>query len=85
MDRKDAAIFRSIRNIFSFGRGGTKNLKCIYKFEGMRGERVRLKLRQVQTLNRHCTSRLDEDINRSFCYGDTSARIEVTHKLKEPL
>ncbi|XP_054735461.1 uncharacterized protein LOC129242692 [Anastrepha obliqua] len=77
MDRKDAAIFRSVRNIFLFGRGGTRNLKCIYKFEGQRGERIRIKLRKVTTLNRPCMSRVDEDINRSFCYGNTNARIEI--------
>ncbi|XP_036219322.2 uncharacterized protein [Bactrocera oleae] len=77
MDRKDPAIFRSVRNIFLFGRGGTRNLKCIYKFEGQRGERIRIKLRKVTTLNRPCMSRVDEDINRSFCYGDTNARIEI--------
>lgn len=80
MDRKDPAIFRSVRNIFLFGRGGTRNLKCIYKFEGMRGERVRIKLRKVTTMNRQCMSRVDEDINRSFCYGDTSVKVEVSTK-----
>uniref|UniRef100_W8C8T0 CUB domain-containing protein n=1 Tax=Ceratitis capitata TaxID=7213 RepID=W8C8T0_CERCA len=77
MERKDPAIFRSVRNTFLFGRGGTRNLKCIYKFEGQRGERIRIKLRKVTTLNRPCMSRVDEDINRSFCYGDTNARIEI--------
>uniref|UniRef100_A0A1B0BBU0 DUF7805 domain-containing protein n=1 Tax=Glossina palpalis gambiensis TaxID=67801 RepID=A0A1B0BBU0_9MUSC len=77
MDRKDPAIFRSVRNIFLFGRGGTRNLRCIYKFEGMRGERVRIKLRKVTTMNRQCMSRVDEDINRSFCYGETSAKVEI--------
>ncbi|KPU78217.1 uncharacterized protein Dana_GF10200, isoform B [Drosophila ananassae] len=77
MDRKDPAIFRSVRNIFLFGRGGTRNLKCIYKFEAQRGERVRIKLRKVTTTNRPCYSKVDEDINRSFCYGDTNVRIEI--------
>ncbi|XP_055909808.1 uncharacterized protein LOC129944417 isoform X3 [Eupeodes corollae] len=77
MDRKDPAIFRSIRNIFMFGRGGTRNLRCIYKFEGQRGERVRIKLRKVTTMNRMCTSKVDEDINRSFCYGNTNVRVEI--------
>ncbi|KAH8295665.1 hypothetical protein KR018_002570, partial [Drosophila ironensis] len=77
MDRKDPAIFRSVRNIFLFGRGGTRNLKCIYKFEAQRGERVRIKLRKVTTANRPCYSKLDEDIKRSFCYGDTNVRIEI--------
>ncbi|XP_032575246.1 uncharacterized protein LOC6616371 isoform X1 [Drosophila sechellia] len=77
MDRKDPAIFRSVRNIFLFGRGGTRNLKCIYKFEAQRGERVRIKMRKVTTTNRPCYSRVDEDINRSFCYGDTNVRIEI--------
>ncbi|EDW68632.2 uncharacterized protein [Drosophila virilis] len=77
MDRKDPAIFRSVRNIFLFGRGGTRHLKCVYRFEALRGERVRIKLRKVTTSNRVCYSRLDEDINRSFCYGDTNVRVEI--------
>ncbi|XP_043865521.1 uncharacterized protein LOC6586587 isoform X2 [Drosophila mojavensis] len=77
MDRKDPAIFRSVRNIFLFGRGGTRHLKCVYRFEALRGERVRIKLRKVTTSNRDCYSRLDEDINRSFCYGDTNVRVEI--------
>lgn len=77
MDRKDPAIFRSIRNVFSFGRGGTTNLKCIYKFEGQRAERVRLRFTQVMTMNRNCYSKVEEDINRSFCYGNTNVRVEV--------
>ncbi|KAH8366126.1 hypothetical protein KR093_009330, partial [Drosophila rubida] len=77
MDRKDPAIFRSVRNIFLFGRGGTRHLKCVYRFEALRGERVRIKLRKVTTSNRPCYARLDEDINRSFCYGDTNVRVEI--------
>ncbi|KAM8710823.1 hypothetical protein ACLKA7_017451 [Drosophila subpalustris] len=77
MDRKDPAIFRSVRNIFLFGRGGTRHLKCVYRFEALRGERVRIKLRKVTTANRPCYARLDEDINRSFCYGDTNVRVEI--------
>lgn len=83
MDRKDPAIFRSVRNIFLFGRGGTRHLKCVYRFEALRGERVRIKLRKVTTSNRDCYSRLDEDINRSFCYGDTNVRVEVCLQLPQ--
>lgn len=84
MDRKDPAIFRSVRNIFLFGRGGTRNLKCVYRFEALRGERVRIKLRKVTTSNRPCYSRLDEDVNRSFCYGDTNVRVEVSGIMHNP-
>ena len=77
MERKDPAIFRSVRNIFMFGRGGTTNLKCVYRFEAQRGERVRIKIRRVTTMNRECSSRVDEDINRSFCYGNTTVKLEV--------
>lgn len=33
--------FRSPRNVFLHGRGGAKNLSCLYKFEAGVGEQVR--------------------------------------------
>lgn len=33
--------FRSPRNIFLHGRGGAKNLSCLYRFEASIGEQVR--------------------------------------------
>lgn len=33
--------FRSPRNVFLHGRGGAKNLSCLYRFEAKAGEQVR--------------------------------------------
>jgi len=51
--------------------------RCIYRFEGQRGETVRIVIKKVMTGNRTCASKIDSDINRSFCYGDNTARVEV--------
>lgn len=34
--------FRSPRNVFLHGRGGAKNMSCLYRFEANAGETVRL-------------------------------------------
>jgi hypothetical protein len=34
--------FRSPRNVFLHGRGGAKNLSCLYRFEANAGEQVRI-------------------------------------------
>lgn len=40
--RKKRGNFQSPRNVFLHGRGGAKNLTCLYRFEADVGERVRL-------------------------------------------
>lgn len=78
MERKDVNSFKSVRNVFFFGRGGSKNMSCVHRFEAQRGERVRVVIRRVMTgLNRTCESRIDEDTNRSYCFGDSRIKVEV--------
>lgn len=78
MERKDVNVFKSVRNVFFFGRGGAKNLSCVHRFEAQRGERVRVVIRRVLTgRNRTCESRIDEETNRSYCFGDSRVRVEV--------
>lgn len=78
MERKDVNVFRGVRNVFFFGRGGARNLSCVHRFEAQRGERVRVVIRRVMTgQNRTCESRVDEDTNRSYCFGDPRVKVEV--------
>lgn len=78
IERREPTTFRSIRNIFLFGRGGARNLNCTYRFEAQRGERIHIVIRKVITKNRKCSSQIDRDINRSYCFGNTDVRIEVS-------
>ncbi|XP_037908293.1 uncharacterized protein LOC119649946 isoform X2 [Hermetia illucens] len=77
IERREPTTFRSIRNIFLFGRGGARNLNCTYRFEAQRGERIHIVIRKVITKNRKCSSQIDRDINRSYCFGNTDVRIEI--------
>ncbi|XP_035794280.1 uncharacterized protein LOC118467651 isoform X1 [Anopheles albimanus] len=77
MERKGPHPVRSVRNIFLFGRGGARHLHCIYRFEAQRGERVRIEITRAMTGNRTCDSRVDPDTGRSYCFGDSSARVEI--------
>lgn len=52
--------------------------RCIYRFEGQRGERVKLVIRKIMTGNKTCASKIDTDINRSYCFGDSSIRLGVS-------
>lgn len=38
--RKRKGEFQSPRNVFLHGRGGAKNISCLYRFEASVGERV---------------------------------------------
>lgn len=42
-----AGSFNSPRNVFFFGRGGVRNLTCIYRFQGGHNERVRLTIDNI--------------------------------------
>ncbi|XP_058836455.1 uncharacterized protein LOC131693017 isoform X2 [Topomyia yanbarensis] len=77
IDKKGPHPVRSVRNIFLFGRGGAKQLHCVYRFEAQRGERIRLEVMRAMTGNRTCDSRVDPDIGRSYCFGNHSTRIEI--------
>lgn len=82
MERKELNVFKSVRNVFFFGRGGAANLSCVHRFEAQRGERVRIVIRRVMTgRNRTCESRIDEDTNRSYCYGDPRVKVEVIENI----
>lgn len=56
------------------------NYSCIYRFEGQRGERVRIIINKISTGNRTCQSKIDKDINRSYCFGNSNAKLEVMER-----
>lgn len=51
--------------------------RCVYRFEAQRDERVRIVIKRLNTGKRKCSSKVDFDTNRSYCFGDTSVRLEV--------
>lgn len=53
---------------------------CIYRFEGQRGERVRIVINKISTGNRTCQSKIDKEINRSYCFGDSNAKLEIMER-----
>ncbi|XP_060528816.1 uncharacterized protein LOC132703517 [Cylas formicarius] len=69
--------FRSPGDIFLYGRGGSKNISCIYRFEGQKGERIKLTLTDVRIKRRGCDTQLNKDTDRLECVGNVSATLRV--------
>ncbi|XP_051171873.1 uncharacterized protein LOC127288453 [Leptopilina boulardi] len=68
-DRYPDHRFQSPRNIFLYGRGGSKNMSCIYRFEGEPDEVVKLRFNKLFNGNRSCRSVSSSDYNRLLCIG----------------
>jgi hypothetical protein len=49
----------------------------VYRFEAQRGERVRITINRMMSGNRTCASKVDPDIDRSFCYGNSDAKVQI--------
>ncbi|XP_016842459.1 uncharacterized protein LOC100122993 [Nasonia vitripennis] len=69
--------FRAPRDIFLYGRGGAKNLSCVYRFEGEHDEVVRLRFNKLLNGNRSCRSVSSSDFNRLLCVGSTGFSLKV--------
>ncbi|KAL0272396.1 UNVERIFIED_CONTAM: hypothetical protein PYX00_005379 [Menopon gallinae] len=72
-----AQKFQSPRDVFLFGRGGNTNLSCVYRFEGQKGERVKLNIQNLATGSRPCRSLYHRDINRVRCHGNATAAVRI--------
>ncbi|XP_023245577.1 uncharacterized protein LOC106637106 [Copidosoma floridanum] len=72
-DRK----FRAPRNIFMYGRGGAKNISCVYRFEAEPNEIVKLRFNRLLTGSRSCRSVSSSDYNRLLCIGSSSFALKV--------
>ncbi|KAL3272513.1 hypothetical protein HHI36_013989 [Cryptolaemus montrouzieri] len=58
----------SPRNIFLYGRGGLRNIECVYRFEADPGERVRIILNNASFgINPTCETTMDVHSNRLTC------------------
>ncbi|KAF5292275.1 hypothetical protein FQR65_LT11238 [Abscondita terminalis] len=67
--------FQAPRDIFLYGRGGAKNLSCVYRFEAQRDEKVKITLTQLVFKQRECKTHLSPNSDRLHCYGNTSATV----------
>ncbi|KAI4504001.1 hypothetical protein M0802_000472 [Mischocyttarus mexicanus] len=77
--------FQGPRDIFLFGRGGSKNLSaawngfcsCVYRFEGEHDEVVKLRFNRLLNGNRTCRSVSSSDFNRLLCIGSDNFSLKV--------
>ncbi|XP_058834641.1 uncharacterized protein LOC131691912 isoform X2 [Topomyia yanbarensis] len=66
--RKRKGDFQSPRNVFLHGRGGAKNISCLYRFEAAVGERVRIELYNVSFgESAACVTESDGHTGRAKC------------------
>uniref|UniRef100_A0A8D8YX57 CUB domain-containing protein n=1 Tax=Cacopsylla melanoneura TaxID=428564 RepID=A0A8D8YX57_9HEMI len=79
MSHQSEFKFQSPKNVFLFGRGGSPNLTCNYRFEAQRGERVRVTITSLQTNNRtSCYTHLNPDTGRLQCIGNSTAYLLIS-------
>ncbi|XP_066247763.1 uncharacterized protein [Euwallacea similis] len=67
--------FRSPGDIFLYGRGGSKNIRCVYRFEAQKGEKIKITLTDVRIKNRNCDTQLNGDTERLECIGNITATL----------
>ncbi|XP_055632002.1 uncharacterized protein LOC129771902 [Toxorhynchites rutilus septentrionalis] len=71
--RKSNGDFQSPRNVFLHGRGGAKNISCLYRFEASVGERVRIQLYNVSFgESATCVTESDGHTGRARCVPSES-------------
>ncbi|XP_069694968.1 uncharacterized protein [Periplaneta americana] len=69
--------FQAPRNVFLYGRGGSPNMSCTYRFEAQRGERVKLRVTRLQTGGRSCLNARQPDLGRLLCHANCTASLRV--------
>ncbi|KAJ8915070.1 hypothetical protein NQ315_014325 [Exocentrus adspersus] len=67
--------FRAPKDIFLYGRGGAKNISCMYRFEAPKDERIKITLTEIIVKNRNCETRVSQDTDRLECLGNSSATL----------
>lgn len=70
-------IFQSPRTVFYYGRGGSRNLSCLIKFEAAPGERVQVTLTRAKFGDRNCVSEEDSRTGRWRCSRNDSGAAEL--------
>lgn len=80
--RKKKGTIRSPRNVFFFGKGGAKNLSCIYRIEGSPSERVKLTIVNASFGDNSCYTSTDPHTGRPKCVresdSDRTAELSVS-------
>ncbi|XP_028134740.2 uncharacterized protein LOC114329744 [Diabrotica virgifera virgifera] len=75
----------SPRNIFLYGRGGAKDLDCVYRFEASVNERVRLILNNASFgVNPTCETVNDPHTGRQICEYSSGARTAELNIFEKP-
>ncbi|XP_057653185.1 uncharacterized protein LOC130892023 [Diorhabda carinulata] len=75
----------SPRNIFLYGRGGAKDLDCIYRFEAGINERIRLILNNASFgMNPTCETVIDPHTGRQICEYTVGSRISELNIFETP-
>lgn len=74
--------FNSPKSVFFYGRGGSQNLSCVYRFEAAPHQRVQLTVGPASFGDRRCDSGPDPLVGRHMCNDsgnhDTTARISIS-------
>ncbi|XP_050664549.1 uncharacterized protein LOC126965122 [Leptidea sinapis] len=69
--------FSSPRDVFLYGRGGSRNISCTYRFEANPGEAVRLRIWSVRSGGRLCRSVSSAHSPWYRCGGEPTAAVRV--------
>ncbi|XP_014248284.1 uncharacterized protein LOC106665966 [Cimex lectularius] len=65
--KKKSGMVHSPKNVFMYGRGGAKNLTCVYRIESSVGERVRLSIHNASFGHQDCRTVADGHTSRPIC------------------
>ncbi|XP_015605367.1 uncharacterized protein LOC107272589 [Cephus cinctus] len=69
--------FTSPKSVFFYGRGGSQNLSCVYRFEAEPDQRVELSIVSASFGDRECTSYMDPLVNRWACGYHSPEKKEI--------
>ncbi|XP_050526365.1 uncharacterized protein LOC126897043 [Daktulosphaira vitifoliae] len=79
-----AIAIRSPKNVFFYGRGGNKNLSCIFRLEGQPGDVAQVTILKMSSGDRECYSRINSDRGTFQCVGDTSSSLSLLDEVNGP-
>ncbi|XP_050432272.1 uncharacterized protein LOC126840515 [Adelges cooleyi] len=75
---------RSPKNVFLYGRGGNKNLSCVFRLEGQPGDVAQVTILKMNSGDRGCHSRVNNDRGTLQCVGDTSSSLSLLDEINGP-
>ncbi|VVC44282.1 Hypothetical protein CINCED_3A007418 [Cinara cedri] len=74
-------MIRSPKNVFFYGRGGNKNLSCVFRLEGQPGDVAKVTINKIGSGDRSCYSRLNTDRGTLQCVGDSSSSLSISDEV----